>query len=667
MKARARRNSEIKDQDSRIESATTLLEQDEKKDLLRFVTAGSVDDGKSTLIGRLLFESKGIYEDQMDAVRSASARGGSAGGELDLALVTDGLKAEREQGITIDVAYRYFSTPRRKFIIADTPGHEQYTRNMATGASTANLAIVLIDAKNGVLPQSKRHAFIASLLEIPHVVVCVNKMDLVDYSERVFDEIVEEFTEFTTKLRIPDITFIPISALKGDNVVERSDATPWYQGTTLLNHLETVHIASDRNLIDLRLPVQYVSRPSSNFRGYMGTPASGIVRPGDEVVALPSGKTSRVRRVLGPDGDVEEGFPPVPVTVTLEDEIDISRGDVIAHVNNRPRVDRAFEAMIVWMAEEPMRPGRQYTIKHATRSTPGVVSDLRYRIDVNTLHRHDADELALNEIGRCAIDVARPLAFDPYKTSRQMGAFILIDRLTHNTVGAGMILDREADAKGAARRRITARRGTEAKLHESLVAPAEREERLGQKPATLWLTGLTGSGKSAIAYALERRLFDMGKLAHVIDGRNARLGLSADLDFTAPDRAENLRRAAEVAKMLNRAGLISICAFLSPSAEDRAVAREIVGDERFLEVHLSAPKEVCEARTAGADRSGGDGPSGNGDAAGLDAGEMARYADLDAPYEPPASPQIELPTHELAVDACVDRLLDLLHDRGFLR
>ncbi len=636
--------------------ATEMFARDERKDLLRLVTAGSVDDGKSTLIGRLLFESKGIYEDQLDAIRKVSPKVGTTGEELDLALVTDGLKAEREQGITIDVAYRYFSTPKRKFIIADSPGHEQYTRNMVTGASTADLAIVLIDAKNGVTTQSRRHAFIASLLGIPHVVVAVNKIDLVKYSQDRFNEIVDTFTEFSTKLDIRDLAFIPMSALKGDNVVEKAEGNmPWYDGRTLLGHLENVHIASDRNLIDLRLPVQYVSRPNSDFRGFMGTPAAGVIRRGDDVTALPSGVRSTVKGVYGSGGEpIEEGFPPVPVTVTLEDEIDVSRGDMLVHTHNVPRTGRDLEAMVVWMSADAMQPGKQYTVKHTTRLTSGVVSDLRYRIDVNTLHREEAGGLKLNEIGRCSLRLAAPIAFDPYAKNRTTGAFILIDRLTHNTVGCGMILDRQPDREATAGPRVTETAREELGEHVSLVTPQERETRLGQRGATVWLTGLTGAGKTAVAYALERRLFDGGKLAHVIDGRNARLGLSHDLDFTAHDRAENLRRAAEVARMFNAAGLLAICSFLSPSARDRQHARDIIGEDRFLEVHLDAPPDVARKRV-------------RGDSLHNEDERINRpFFDVDAPYEAPEHPAATLRTHELSIDESVDRLMELLRTRGLI-
>ena len=634
--------------------AVKLLQQNEQKDLLRFVTAGSVDDGKSTLIGRLLFESKGIYEDQLSAIERASQTHGSAGGDLDLALVTDGLKAEREQGITIDVAYRYFSTPRRKFIIADTPGHEQYTRNMATGASTANLAVILIDAEHGVATQSKRHTFIASLLGIPHMVVAVNKMDLVDYSREVYDRICNEFTNFAAKLEVTDITFIPVSALKGDNVVHRSENTPWYGGTTLLNHLETVHIASDRNLIDLRFPVQYVLRPDRTFRGYLGTVASGTIKPGDEIMVIPSGVRSVVKTVFDPDGEIDEGAPPQAVGVTLEDEIDISRGDTIVHVHNVPRVDRTLDAMIVWMDAEPMVPGKQYTIKHTTRLVGGVISDLRFRVDVNTLHRSAAETLELNQIGRCIITLSRPVAYDPYTRNRVTGAFAIIDRITNNTVGAGMVLDREPnELVTSPHRAVTSPRSRHVHRHASLVTADQRADRLGHEPFTLWLTGLGGAGKSTLAYAVERRLFDAGLLAHVLDGENARLGVSKDLGFTADERRENVRRAAEVARLFNQAGLVSICAFVSPYELLRDEARRIVGPERFIETYLTASPEVRQERAAE-----------NYDLA--RSGEIKQFSGVTAPYEAPAAPDIVLPTDELDVEQCVERIVALLKAKGLL-
>jgi len=634
--------------------AMKILQEDASKDLLRFVTAGSVDDGKSTLIGRLLYESKGIYEDQLSSVVEASARVGSTGGDLDLALVTDGLRAEREQGITIDVAYRYFSTPKRKFIIADTPGHEQYTRNMATGASTAGLVIILIDAKNGVLTQSKRHAFIAVLLGIPHVVVAINKMDLVDYSREVYESICKEFTEFAAKLEIRDLTFIPVSALKGDNVVDRSDAMPWYRGSALLNHLETVHIASDRNLIDLRFPVQYVLRPDRTFRGYLGTVASGTIKPGDDVMIMPSGTRSCIKTVFGPEGDLDEAFPPLAVGVTLEDEIDVSRGDTIVHVNNVPRVDREFDSMIVWMSEEPMQPGKQYLIKHSTRMTPGQISNLRFRVDVNTLHRSQAEGLGLNEIGRCVVSLTRPIVYDPYTRNRETGSFIVIDRLTNNTVGAGMVLDRDPNKLSVSpEKQVRTHKSGHVHRHASGISEELRSERMGHKPATIWLTGLPGAGKSTIAYELERKLFAAGCNCCVLDGENARLGFSKDLGFSADDRSENLRRAAEVARVLNDAGMICICAFVSPYQTSRDQAREILGLRRYMEVYLSAPVNACRQRDAELYEL-------------ADSGEISEFSGVTAPYEKPRTADLTIPTHEIDLEESTERIIALLRAKGII-
>jgi len=630
------------------------LKQHENKELLRFLTCGSVDDGKSTLIGRLLYDSKMVYEDQLAAVKNASGKYGTTGTDFDPALLTDGLREEREQGITIDVAYRYFSTAKRKFIIADTPGHEQYTRNMATGASTCDLAIILIDARYGVQTQTRRHSFIASLLGIKHVIVAINKMDLVGFSEEVYEKIKSEYAGFASKLELPDIQFVPMAALHGDNVVNPSQHTPWYHGGTLMHILENVHIASDRNLIDFRFPVQYVNRPNLDFRGFCGTIASGTVRPGDEVMALPSRKIAKVKRIVTMDGDLDQAFAPLAPTLVLDREIDVSRGDMLVHPNNVPKVDQAFEAMIVWMTEDALVPGKQYTIKQGTTRATGVVSNLRYRIDVNTLHRQDTHKLELNEIGRVVVDLSRPIAFDPYTRNRATGAFIVIDKLTNNTVGAGMILDRDPDASASRRREIAEKRGTELRLHESLVTPKERAARLTQQPATIWLTGLTGSGKSAVAYGLERRLFDEGKSANVLDGHNARLGLSADLKHSQADRKENLRRAAEVARLFNNAGHISICAFLSPSAEDRAMAKEIIGEARFIEVFLDAPLDVCKSR---AETKEFDGVKKS----------MAAFSDMAAPYEAPTAADLVLHTDDLTVEQSVQKIYDLLSQRGLLK
>ena len=633
------------------------LAQHERKEMLRFLTCGSVDDGKSTLIGRLLFDSKMVYEDQMAALEVDSKRFGTTGGAFDPALLTDGLRAEREQGITIDVAYRYFSTAKRKFIIADTPGHEQYTRNMATGASTCDLAIILIDARHGVMTQTRRHSFIASLLGIKHIVVAVNKMDLVDWSEAVFDQIKAQYSDFAAKLELSDIRFVPISALAGDNVVNTSEHMPWYTGSTLMHILENVVISADRNLIDFRFPVQFVNRPDLNFRGFCGTIASGIVRPGDAVMALPSKKTSKVARVVSMDGDLAEAFPPQSVTLTLEDEIDASRGDMLVHPGNQPRVARAFEAMLVWMAEDAMKVGGNYLIKHTTRTSPGVITALRYQIDVNSMHRNEAQALELNEIGRVVVELQRPVAFDPYQENRATGAFIVIDRLTHNTVGAGMILEHDPQKLGGTHRRDLYQAPVTIERHESHLTAEQREARLGHQPATVWLTGLTGSGKSAIAFALEERLFHAGYLSHVLDGRNARLGISVDLNFTDDDRAENNRRAAEIAKLFNDAGLISICAFMSPYANDRQWARGIVekGGHRFFEVYCEAPQEAVADRVVAA-------RAGN-----VDSEKVAAFSDLDSPYQVPQRPALVLKTAELTLEQSVDALMDLLSREGIIR
>ncbi|NBW95798.1 MAG: sulfate adenylyltransferase subunit CysN [Planctomycetia bacterium] len=628
------------------------LAQHERKELLRFITCGSVDDGKSTLIGRLFYESKMIYEDQLAAIKKDTGRYGTTGEEVDLALFTDGLEDERQQGITIDVAYRYFSTDKRKFIIADTPGHEQYTRNMATGASTADLAIILVDARHGVLPQTKRHSFLVSLLGIRHIVVAINKMDIVGYDQSVFERIRADYVDFAGRLELPDVHFMPISALKGDNVVNPSANMPWYTGSPLMPLLETVYIGSDRNLEDFRFPVQLVLRPNLDFRGFSGTIASGIVRRGDEVVSLPSRKRSRVRSIVTFDGELEEAFAPQSVTLTLEDEIDSSRGDMLVRPGNVPKVDHKFEAMVVWMSEEPLVPGRQYLFKQTSKVTTGAVSSLRYRVDINTLHRQPAPTLALNEIGRCAVTLTSPIAFDAYRRNRATGAFIVIDRVTNATVGAGMILDREPEDAAGDHWGDAA----EAHLHgqASSVTPEEREARFGQKPATLLLTGLTGSGKSTLARALERRLFDLGRAVAVLDGQNMRLGISKDLGFTAGERSENLRRSVEVARLFNDAGLICIGAFVAPDEAVRRKAAERVGSERFLVVHLAAPIEVCRERDT------------DGHYRLADRGDLANFPGVSAPYEPPVAPDLVLPTHEWPVAKCVDALVHLLESRGVI-
>jgi bifunctional enzyme CysN/CysC len=629
------------------------LTQHERKELLRFITCGSVDDGKSTLIGRLFYESKMIYEDQLAAIRKDTSRYGTTGDEVDLALFTDGLEDERQQGITIDVAYRYFSTDKRKFIIADTPGHEQYTRNMATGASTADLAIILVDARHGVLTQTKRHSFIVSLLGIKHIVVAINKMDIVGYDQAVFAKIRADYVDFASRLDLPDVHFMPISALKGDNVVAPSANMPWYTGSPLMPLLETVYIGSDRNMEDFRFPVQYVLRPNLDFRGFAGTIASGIIRKGDEVVSLPSRKRSRVKSIVTFDGELEEAFAPQSVTLTLEDEIDSSRGDMLVRPGNVPKVEQKFDAMVVWMSEEPLVPGRQYLFKQTSKVVPGAIGTLRYRVDINTLHRQPAPTLALNEIGRCGIALTSPVAYDAYRRNRATGSFIMIDRITNATVGAGMILDREQED---GRKDHWDDEPAAENLHETAsgVTAAEREARFGQKPATVLLTGLTGAGKSTIARLVERRLFDMGRTVTVLDGQSMRLGISRDLGFSADERSENLRRSIEVARLFNDAGILCLGAFVAPDEAVRQKAAERVGRERFLVVHLSAPVEVCRQRDT------------DGHYSLADAGQIANFPGVSSPYEPPAAPDLVLPTHEWPVGRCVDAVISLLEQRGMI-
>lgn len=567
------------------------LNQDQKKDLLRLLTAGSVDDGKSTLIGRLLFDSKKLYEDHLAALERDSRRIGHAGNDIDYALLLDGLKAEREQGITIDVAYRYFSTSRRKFIIADTPGHEQYTRNMVTGASTANLAIILVDARTGVITQTRRHTYLVSLLGIRHIVLAINKMDLVDWKKEVFDSICEDYRSFVTQLDIPDINFIPLSALKGDNVVEGSPHMPWYHGKSLLEFLETVHIQSDRNFDDFRFPVQYIIRPSDDYRGFAGKVTSGVVKPGDEIMVLPGRKRSKVRSISTYDGQLDYANPPLSVTLTLQDEIDISRGDMLVHPHNLPRVERHFEAMLVWMDEQPMDPARHFFIKQNTHNTRVRIDQIRYRVDVNTLEELPAEYFRLNEIGRVVLTTVKPLFFDPYRKNRSTGSFILIDPVTNNTVAVGMIIDKLSSNELPSR--ITVEDKETIARGESLIKPSDYQRRYQQRGVTLWITGLHGSGKNLLAFSLEKQLFDMGATIVLLDGFSVRSGLSRELDFSQADRAEHLRRVAHICKILNDQGIITICSFISPDEKIRRQVADIIGTSRFYLFYLDADIKYC--------------------------------------------------------------------------
>lgn len=607
--------------------------------LLRLATAGSVDDGKSTLIGRLLYDSKAVMEDQWASVEQTSKDRGHD--YTDLALVTDGLRAEREQGITIDVAYRYFATPKRKFIIADTPGHIQYTRNMVTGASTAQLVIVLVDARHGLLEQSRRHAFQASLLGIRHLVLAVNKMDLLGWDQEKFDAIRDEFHAFAARLDVQDVTSIPISALHGDNVVTKSDQTPWYEGPSLLSHLEDVYIAGDRNMVDVRFPVQYVIRPHTlehqDHRSYAGTVASGVMRSGDEVVVLPIGKTTRITAIDGPNGPVAEAFPPMAVSVRLADDIDISRGDMIARTHNQPRITQEFDATVCWMADNAvLEPGRDYVVKHTTRTVRARIAGLDYRLDVNTLHRDKtATALKLNELGRVSLRTQVPLLLDEYTRNASTGSFILIDPDTNGTVAAGMVL-RDVSARTPSPNTVR---------HRSLVTAQDRPPR----GKTVWFTGLSGSGKSSVAMLVERKLLEKGISAYVLDGDNLRHGLNADLGFSMADRAENLRRLSHVATLLADCGHLVLVPAISPLAEHRALARKVHADAGidFFEVFCDTPLQDCERRDP------------KGLYAKARAGEITHFTGIDSPYQRPKNPDLRL-TPDRSIDEQAQEVIDLL-------
>jgi bifunctional enzyme CysN/CysC len=619
-----------------------FLELQEQKSLLRFITCGSVDDGKSTLIGRLLYESHLVFEDHMTALESDSKRFGTQGGELDLALLVDGLAAEREQGITIDVAYRFFSTDRRKFIVADTPGHEQYTRNMVTGASTADVAVILIDARKGVQTQTRRHSFLVSLLGIRKVAIAINKIDLVDYSQEVFERIEADYRSFAAEIGITDIEAIPLSALVGDNITERSERTPWYVGPTLMEFLENVEVTADvEDHHNFRLPVQWVSRPDLNFRGFAGQVARGAVRRGQPVIALPSQSRSTVDRILGPSGDLDEAVAGQSVTITLTDEIDVSRGDVLSAVEAPAQVGEQFEAHLVWMAEEPLLPERQYLMKIGTRVTPAVVTRIKHRINVNTLEHASATTLELNDIAVCNLGLDREVAFDPYSESRDMGGFILIDRLTGGTVGAGMI-------------RFALRRSANVQWQEIEVSKRAHADLKGQRPCVVWFTGLSGAGKSTVANLVEKRLHALGRHTAMLDGDNVRHGLNRDLGFTDADRVENVRRVAEVAHLMVEAGLIVLVSFISPFREERQMARDMVEDGEFCEVFIDTPLQIAEER----------------DIKGLyrkaRRGELANFTGIDSPYERPRSPEVRIDTTAVEPEQAAEAIVDKLRAMGAL-
>ena len=610
--------------------------------MLRFITCGSVDDGKSTLIGRLLYESQLLFEDQLAALAADSKRVGTQGDDLDFALLLDGLTAEREQGITIDVAYRYFATDRRKFIVADTPGHEQYTRNMVTGASTADCAVILVDATKGIVTQTRRHSYLVSLLGIRHVALAINKMDLVGWSEERFREIADAYAALRDVVRVEDTVSIPLSGLKGDNVIERGENLAWYDGPTLLEYLETVEIDEGRlQRGPFRLPVQWVNRPSREFRGFAGTIAGGSVAPGDRVVVLPSGRESEVDRIVTYDGDLESAVAGQSVTLTLKDEVDVSRGDLIARAEDRPGIADQFEVTVVWMADEPMLPGRDYRIRVGTAAATATVSPLKYKLDVDSLEHLAADTLGLNEIGVCEIELDRTIAFDPYEENRETGGFILIDRITNATVGAGMI-------------NFALRRSANVHWQPIDVDKTARAGLTRQKPCLIWLTGLSGAGKSTIANLVESHLHRRGHHTYLLDGDNVRHGLNKDLGFTDADRVENIRRVGEVAKLMLDAGLIVIASFISPFRSERRTVRALVDEGEFLEVFVDAPLAVAESRD----------PKGLYRKA--RSGELKNFTGVDSPYEPPENPELRLDTSELTPAQAAEQVLRALERAGVL-
>jgi bifunctional enzyme CysN/CysC len=621
-------------------AVAAYLHQHETKGLLRFITCGSVDDGKSTLIGRLLYESKGLFEDQLAALDSDSRRHGTQGENIDYALLLDGLSAEREQGITIDVAYRFFSTDKRKFIVADCPGHEQYTRNMATGASTADLAVVLVDARKGLLTQTRRHSYIVSLLGIRHVLLAVNKMDLVEYDQTVFDEIVAGYRELAEQLGIPNVTAIPLSALNGDNLLLRSPETSWYQGPSVLEYLESVEIGGHGSDIGFRLPVQWVNRPDrtsqeQDFRGFAGTIAAGAVKPGDEIVALPSGRRSKITRVIGADGDASDATTGQAITLTLADELDISRGDVIAAASQPSQVADQFAAHVLWMGEQPLLPGRPYWLKIGARTVSASVTEIKHKVDVNTQDQLAAKHLELNEVGYCNLYLDHAIPFESYADNRELGGFILIDRQSNATVAAGTI-------------DFALRRAENIHWQHVDVDKAARARSKAQTPRCVWFTGLSGAGKSTIANLVEKRLHAMGHHCYLLDGDNVRHGLNKDLGFTAEDRVENIRRVAEVAKLMVDAGLIVLVSFISPFRAERRMARELFDMDEFIEVFVDTPLAVAEQRDV------------KGLYAKARAGRIPNFTGIDSPYEVPENAELVLDTVHEAPEALAQRVIGQL-------
>jgi bifunctional enzyme CysN/CysC len=624
------------------EDIVQYLKDHEQKSLLRFITCGSVDDGKSTLIGRLLYESKLLFEDQLAALEAESKKFGTQGDNIDFALLVDGLSAEREQGITIDVAYRFFSTDKRKFIVADTPGHEQYTRNMVTGASTADVAILMVDARRGILTQTRRHSYLVSLIGIPHVVVAINKMDLVGYSEKTYNEIIEDYIKFAKQIGIEQITFIPMSALAGDNIIEPSNNMPWYHGTTLMGYLETVQV--DDELMQkqpFRMAVQWVNRPNLDFRGFAGQLASGVIKPGDKIRALPSGKESSIESISTYDGNLEQAVAGQSITLTLSDEIDISRGDMIVSAAEPASIGKQFNTTIIWMHEEALMPGRTYLMQVGTKTVVASITDIKYQLNVNTMEQLAAKKLELNAIGECNISLDQDIAFDSYKANRDTGSFILIDRMTNNTVGAGLI-------------NFALRRSTNITVQHTEVSKGARAALKTQKPCVIWFTGLSGSGKSTIADLVEQQLLASGHHTYLLDGDNVRHGLNNDLGFTDQDRVENIRRIAEVSKLMVDAGLIVLTSFISPFRAERMMARGMLEAGEFIEIFINTPLEVAEDR----------------DVKGLykkaRRGELKNFTGIDSPYQAPENAECTIDTSSMTPDECADIVINYMLEKRYI-